>query len=244
MYRTIEPIVRPTFAERSPERIRDIQTVLNLLSKDERLAPVRYPWTDLTSKDFPLHLVGFGSLMSRVSAERTLHKTDHSLSCPVIAFGAKRVYNYVMSPASLSRYNVETLPYERGVLNTLATGLATDYFNGISIRIHRDDFARFTEREFAYDLIPVVTLPWNNPHGPLELAYSLSCREEYFEGRQMLSNELVPHPAYHELCANACREISSDFLTCFEQTTWVATDITPVWNPVAAPAAKAKLAVS
>ncbi len=222
MYRPIEQTTEPTIFHKHPGLIQLIQYQLDQFSKNESLKPIRYPWNDLQLSNSTLHLVGYGSLISRASAARTLHYSDLASSCPVYAFGARRLYNYIMSPSGVSRYNAPTSPKERGVLNTISTGSADDFFNGVSLRIHGKDMKRFCEREFAYDLIPVVTLPWNDPQGPMEIAYTLSCRETYCQGRKMLSNSLAPHPSYHDLCVDACRTISEDFLNCFWQTTWIS----------------------
>ncbi len=203
-----------------PQSLLDlIQGDLDRMDRCTDYPPYAYPWNDLLDRQQSLRIVGYGSLVNLDSARKTLYSSDLQNSRPVIAFGARRLYNYIMSPKSLGRFNTPANSSHRGVLNTIVTGQARDYFNGLEIELHPDDFERFREREFAYDLLPIVTLPWQNWQVRPGVAYVLSCRCEWMGERQMLSSSIDPHPGYQALCEQGYRDISDSFLHWFRRTT-------------------------
>jgi hypothetical protein len=181
-----------------------------------------YPWHTLGYGDLPIKIVGYGSLMNYESARRTFHYVSRSERDPVYVFGCKRYYNRLMSAAGLARMGSNVTPIERGVLNAFVTYNPAHYFNGVSFTLHPEDFVRFREREYAYDLLPVLTVPWYEPEEEPEIAYVLSCRNKFYNGNKMLSSYIVPNPDYHAVCEDGCREVSDEFLNCFYESTWVS----------------------
>lgn len=185
-----------------------------------------YPWPELSNLSEDIPVVGFGSLINSLSAQRTsTHPSAQKLQ-PVIAFGVRRIYNYVMSDRAAQVYGPGIPFHRRGVLNVRATDAATDFFNGVRLTLTRSDLEAFRLREYGYDLIPILTVPWHNPTAPPQQAYCFSCRLPERNGRIMLSEQIQPHPGYHLLCELGCSQISPEFLQFFRYSTWV-TDHAP-----------------
>src|SRR4051812_35645926 len=94
-----------------------------------------YPWTDLL-KDVTvsLPLVGYGSLINRVSAQRTINAGSRRV--PVFSYGGKLFFDYVMPLSTQQRYGEAiTASKAYGVLNVHPTGQLTDWFNGVLIDV-------------------------------------------------------------------------------------------------------------
>ncbi|MBR9802133.1 hypothetical protein GYB59_10750 [bacterium] len=198
-----------------------IQRILNKRQR-QSTPEYLYPWTELEAESASeISIVGFGSLINPESARRTLAAESVEAAEPCIVFGARRVYNYVMSDRSFQRYGHGCKPNERGVLNVHATGLASDFFNGLLLRLKRSDIVGFRLREHGYDLVPVTFVSYAKPGQSPQLAYCLTCRNPTLHGRRTLKDGVTPHPRYHTLCEQGCRHISTEFLDFFRHTTWV-----------------------
>ncbi|QDV67082.1 hypothetical protein Poly24_07730 [Rosistilla carotiformis] len=183
-----------------------------------------YPWNTIEMvPDSPvrLPLVGYGSLMNRSSALRTLSEQSVSSARPVLVMGARRVYEYVMSPRGRKIYGDQVAEERFGVLNARASEDSNEWFNGIQYQLNATDIMALADRESAYDLVPAWTIPWGVKNSAPQIGYFLSCRTETHEGRQLLDSQLLPHPNYHAICEEGCRDVSSDFLKAFRRSTWV-----------------------
>ena len=183
-----------------------------------------YPWNTIDIvPDSPvrLPLVGYGSLMNLRSARRTLSEQSVSSARPVLVMGVRRVYEYVMSPRGRKIYGEQGAEGRFGVLNARASEDSNDWFNGIQYQLNAADIMALAERESAYDLLPAWTIPWNAKNSAPQIGYFLSCRTESHAGRQLLDSQLLPHPNYHAICEDGCRDVSSDFLAAFRRSTWV-----------------------
>ncbi|QDS86892.1 hypothetical protein EC9_10670 [Rosistilla ulvae] len=183
-----------------------------------------YPWNTIDIvPDSPvrLPLVGYGSLMNRSSARRTLSEQCVSSARPVLVMGARRVYEYVMSPRGRQIYGEQEAEGRFGVLNARSSNDSNDWFNGIQYELDAVDIMALVERESAYDLLPAWTILWDAMDSAPQIGYFLSCRTETHEGRQLLDSQLLPHPNYHAICEEGCRDVSPDFLTAFHRSTWV-----------------------
>ncbi|HWL09786.1 MAG TPA: hypothetical protein VNQ76_15370 [Planctomicrobium sp.] len=210
------------------KRLLEIQSFSNELRASPLAAGYEYPWLSLDDELTPgrtLPIAGYGSLMNRYSAARTLSQEAVMNCSPIVVFNARRVYDYVMSFRSRKRFGLDMPESHCGVLNSYVTGDLHDYFNAVRIELSREQLSSFRDREFGYDLLPVLTLQWGEltgqRHPTPRISYILSCRNPTREGRQMVNPGVQPHPLYHRLCQAGCREISEDFLKMFHETTWV-----------------------
>lgn len=187
----------------------------------------RYPWN--LDKLFPnrqakVSLVGYGSLLNVISARRSFSDETIAFSRPVVVLGAKRIYEYIMSPNGRRVYGEETGNGGYGVLNARLSDDADDWFNGREFLLGVEEFEALLPRESAYDLVPAWTMSWNPNHVEPHLSYFLSCRRDWFGGRQIIQNDLLPHPKYHAVCEEGCRSVSEEFLDAFRASTWVCNE--------------------
>jgi len=199
-------------------------------------APVfPFPWDGLekfaaNQPGGQLPVVGYGSLLNKASAARTLNESAQRTPC--IAYGCRRVFNYRMPVEVLKRFGVTQISRSIAALNALATYDLTDLINGILFGVAQAEIAAFRLREFGYDLKPVYCLPWKDPKdSPFLTAYILcapdiASKPEY----QVTDGTLLPQPGYAKLCEEGASEVSKEFLDLFLATTYLADKIT-LWKP-------------
>ena len=200
-------------------------------------APVfPFPWQGLEDylarqPEPSLPLIGYGSLLKKASADRTIKEGSPRRS-PCLAFGCRRVFNYRMPEAVLQRYGVPPSSPCKAALNVVRTGNVHDLVNGMLITVHVADIPALKQREFGYDLVPVHCVPWEDAeHGPLTAAYILSAPDAApLPEFQVTDASLLPEPAYARLCVEGAAEVSSAFLEMYLQTTYLADKATP-WKP-------------
>lgn len=205
-------------------RILDRIAGLQLDSAEHRANEYAYPWSLenlFPGPDSRISLVGYGSLMNGKSACRTFAAETVRRARPVIVLKARRIYEYVMSPRGREVYGAADCESRCGVLNARPSDSLDDWFNGLEFSLGLADMQALVGRESSYDLIPTWTIPWDdNDHSPRH-SYFLSCRRSSYLGRRTLDAQLFPHPRYHAVCEEGCRDISSSFLSAFYASTWV-----------------------
>ncbi|MBA2113563.1 hypothetical protein [Bremerella alba] len=183
-----------------------------------------YPWeleSILPHPESRISLVGYGSLINLKSACRTFAPETVRQARPVIVLKARRVYEYVMSPRGRQVYGGEICKTRCGVLNARPTDSIENWFNGLVFSLNLSEMQSLINRESAYDLISAWTTPWNDDGSSPSTAYFLSCRQQSFGGRRTINPDLLPHPKYHAVCEQGCREVSAGFLDAFHNSTWV-----------------------
>lgn len=216
----------------TPSQQESIQTEFAALAESDFRNGFEYPWKELDRylvEGMTIPVAGYGSLMNRESAARTFVTDAVEQMVPVVVFHARRVYDLMMSPAARMRYPTSFPDTHCGVLNAYVTGKPEDCFNAVLLQLGAADLKGFRAREFGYDLLPVVTMPWSaiqqQLNSPPVVAFVLSCRSPVRVGRQMIDPRLQPHPLYHEICQIGARDISDDFLKMFHQTTQIASPL-------------------
>lgn len=179
-----------------------------------------YPWPDLEKQldNSSLYLIGYGSLMNRTSAFRTLGDYDSLNPIPGIAFGGNRVYEYFMSDAVVDRYGVKIKANERAALNVRKSSTFASYFNGVLLTISSDAVEPLREREKNYDLIALPFLPWGASEFFEGTAYCLVANQN---SDGTIRSHLLPHPGYHEVCLSGAKSQtdSTAFRDMFLETT-------------------------
>ena len=200
---------------------------LTLSPVELRAEEYSYPWS-LESlfprSDSRISLVGYGSLINFNSACRTFSSATVRKARPVIVLNARRIYEYVMSPRGREVYGAAVCESQCGVLNARPSDTPTDWFNGMEFSLGHSDMRALVSRESSYDLIPAWTIPWAASDNLPKVSYFLSCRTSSFQGRRMIDPDLFPHPQYHAVCEQGCRDISSNFLRAFYTSTWIRND--------------------
>lgn len=193
-----------------------------------------YPWLELEeymySNNNVLNMVGYGSLLNKVSASRTLNVVDEEL-VPIICFGGKRIYNYNTPNDVVARHNGENyLGNKVACLNVKHTNNDDNYFNGLAYQIKIDEVDALRKRERGYDLIPFKCIDWNTQEPSIK--YALCAERRSFDGYYYVKNDILPIPNYHKLCAEGAKAISDEFLDFFLETTYLADESTNMTNYV------------
>lgn len=185
-----------------------------------------YPWAeleqDIASSGSPLRLVGYGSLLNPRSARRTIPSTPPDGHLPVLAFGARRVFNYVMPDSLFARCGEKPPAVERAALNMDWTGVADDYFNGRVIEVPVSDLEALREREQGYHLDPVLWIPWRTEGAPAQVAYVLRADDTPWHGRVVIDDSILPNIPYVNLCREGARLVDELFEELLLTTTWLA----------------------
>lgn len=209
-----------------------VNAVEDMIKDAKKKTIYRYPWEkleeNLENKDLSGTLiVGYGSLLNITSASKTLSKESLRTFQPVIAFGARRLFNYEM-PWNTERYGPPTNPIARAALNIRITQNAHDVVNGVLINVAAKDIAPIRKREIGYDLIPVVCVRWNRVDMVPFLAYIFCCPEGLREGKRLTSRKIMPHRKYYLLCRKGAHEYGDEFLRLWLATTYLADGTTTV----------------
>src|SRR5262249_38496986 len=149
-----------------------------------------YPWNGLEEAvakmpENKLLAVGYGSLLNRDSAARTIKDTPREGHPAVLALGARRVFNYVIPEALLKSYGGNFPPRERAALNVDYPRSPADALNGRLLTVALADVAALRVREFGYDLRPVVCVCWGEWEVAPFTAYVLVAAEGTRDGRQV-----------------------------------------------------------
>jgi hypothetical protein len=208
------------------------KTILHMMGEAAKEPKYRYPWERLEENlearsVSEIAVVGYGSLVNGASAGQTLSERSLATSRPVIAFGARRLFNYEI-PSDVDRYAPAIHPLAGAALNALPTGKIEDIVNGIVMKLPLTDIPAIRGREVGYDLIPVVCLEWNNPEKPPFLAYILCCFDEERGGIRRTNIKLEPHQGYYSVCRKGASEFGEEFLRLWLATTYLADGVTPV----------------
>ena len=200
-----------------------------------------YPWTDLesfleTRGLSSLPLIGYGSLLNRRSARLTISDPDAQRRA-VVAFGVRRVFDYVLDDESLRRYGPVDDPRAIAALNAIATSRVEDTVNGVLCLVSRADIHPLRLRELGYNLTPVECVDFDDRMGARSRAYILTCPDDPPDGVRRRADKIAPHPAYLQVCIEGAREISSEFLDEFLSSTFLADGRTRLaeWDRVLSP---------
>jgi len=213
----------------------DLESIQHALDQAKSSLPAfPYPWEGLEdqmdSRDesyFPL--VGYGSLINQTSAAKTINVGDDAARQAVVAFGAKRIFNYRM-PADLleSRYGMTTADHDIAALNCETTYRVEDMFNGILTSVRRDTLDALRDRERHYGLRPIVYLKWDDLSSTPTVAYIFECLPAEGIAEHPYDSSIAPQPTYTQLCRQGSQAISDDFLGFFDKTTFLADKATPL----------------
>ncbi len=206
--------------------------ILSMMATVKRDLVFRYPWDGLEQTlgeraHTALPIVGYGSMLNRESAALTLGDRSLGSSQPVVAFGARRIFDYEI-PEDVDRYASATHPSARAALNVLSTGELDDVVNGILIHVVVDDIPALKGREIGYDLVPAACLEWNAQQRPPFMAYVLSYPREPGDGERHANNWITPNHDYYLKCRSGAQSLGEGFLKLWLATTYLADGVTPV----------------
>ena len=167
-----------------------------------------------------IYLVGYGSLLNPQSAARSIRNTPPAGHPPVVALGARRMFNYRMPEIYFERYGVQPGLLDRAALN--AEPARDAVITGRLIAFALSDLPELRIRETAYDLHPVACQRWNNSDTKPFTAYVLCCPYESWEDKPYSDDTLMPYQPYYDLCRSGAAQVSERFLSLYLQTTFLA----------------------
>jgi hypothetical protein len=205
-----------------PQTLARLQSVMSKLDA----SGFDYPWDNLDKaiQHMPgkkLPLIGYGSLLNRDSAARTITNTPAAGYPPVIAVGAVRVFNYVIPEDRLKVYPGTHQPREIAALNLIYTRSPVEPFNGRLLMLSAADVPALREREFGYDLRPVAAIRWGDWDEQPFVGYVLVAVKRVVKGRQVLDDGILPNPQYARVCYSGAKAVSPDFLRFYLETTYL-----------------------
>lgn len=187
----------------------------------------KYPVKDpqLITPLFPndkVVIFGYGSLINKASAARTLSPEVMSTYKPALAFGLKRVFNY--RAGNTSNWGDPQRPTDLAMLNVSKTDKMENMVNGVTFEVPLSDLDRLIEREIGYDLIPIPVIAWDdksdNPH--FFVAYTFSASSEQRDGKSYVSPCINPVPGYAMASRDGAATNGKEFLDFWVKTTYLA----------------------
>lgn len=204
----------------------DIHNKCNTILQKSSNKRHTYPWPSLesdliASKESRLLLAGYGSLLNPDSARRTIRDTPTSGHEPILAFGARRIFNYIIPQRVIDDYGIPVKSNAQAALNVEWTGSADSMFNARLLQVSISDFDSLRQREKGYHLEPVAILPWRDLSSQPSLGYALCADNTPCDGRVLVDDTLLPYQPYLDLCRVGTRMVDRDFEKLFLETTWL-----------------------
>tara|TARA_B110000037_G_C17077220_1_gene488400 strand:- start:328 stop:1020 length:693 start_codon:yes stop_codon:yes gene_type:complete len=203
-------------------------------AKDPNRHPsYQYPWPqlDLISEDKQdgfIWVLGYGSLLSKASAARTIETSERALRLPVIAPGARRRFSYRIPQQFLAeRYKV-TDGTQYSALDCDVTYNPDDLLNGILTRLFLKDLDAFRQREYAYDLKPIPVFEWEDIDAPHRIVYILDCPPVGSTKDHPFATDIPPQTDYYKICREGAKAVSESFLDAFLDSTYLGDGKTSV----------------
>lgn len=182
-------------------------------------------------------LFGYGSLMNKVSAARSIKTEAVESMEPAIAFGVKRLFNYKVTDPS--RWGAEQHRKERAMLNVAQVLNIGSMANGVVLEVDAEDLTKLVSRETGYDLVPILVASWNdvmnqNPEIEVRIAYTFVAVNELRNNTAYTSTEYYPVLGYLHAVQEASQTYGQEFAAFWNATTYLANGTTPIegWDEV------------
>lgn len=182
-------------------------------------------------------LFGYGSLMNKVSAARSMKAEAVESMEPAIAFGVKRLFNYKVTDPS--RWGEGQNRKERAMLNIAQTLNIGSMANGVILEVDAEDLTKLVSRETGYDLVPILVTSWNdvvnqNPEIEVRIAYTFVAVNELRNNTAYTSTEYYPVLGYLHAVQEASQTYGPEFAAFWNATTFLANGTTPIegWDEV------------
>jgi|GEM_PF-3765284 len=180
---------------------------------------------------------GYGSLMNKVSAARSMKNKAVESMEPAIAFGVKRLFNYKVTDPS--RWGAEQNRKEKAMLNIAQTLNIGSMANGVVVEVDAEDLTKLVSRETGYDLVPILVASWNdvmnqNPEIEVRVAYTFVAVHELRNNISYTSTEYYPVLGYLHAIQEASQAYGPEFAAFWNATTYLANGTTSIekWDEV------------
>jgi cation transport regulator ChaC len=187
--------------------------------------------------DGKILVFGYGSLMNKLSASRSVKEDAVGSIHPAIALGVKRLFNYKATVTK--HWGEEQHAKEKAMLNMVQTLNISSVANGVTIEVDLEDFKRLVQRETGYDLVPILVASWDdvlsqNPQVNIQVAYTFVASHELRNHIDYTSTEYYPVRGYLHAIQDASLAYGEDFARMWNATTYLADGTTSVneWDEV------------
>ncbi len=174
---------------------------------------------------------GYGSLMNKVSAARSVKQESVDGMQSAIAFGVKRIFNY--KAKKTDHWGANQHHKEKAMLNLVQTFNISSMANGVVIEVDAEDLGRLVQRETGYDLVPILVANWSdvlsqNPDLKMVIAYTFVATNELRNHLDYTSTEFYPVRGYLHAVQEAAATFGEDFAQMWNETTFLADGTTTV----------------
>lgn len=196
----------------------------------------RYPNVghEETLKYYPTRKIlvfGYGSLMNKVSAARSIKAEAVDSMETAIAFGVKRIFNY--KAAKTVHWGADQHPQERAMLNLMQTLNISSLANGVTIEVDVEDFSSLVQRETGYDLVPILVMRAadmenENPEPEIRVAYTFVAVNELRNHVNYTHTKYYPVRGYLHAVQEAAATHGEKFACMWNRTTYMADGTTTI----------------
>lgn len=175
-------------------------------------------------------IFGYGSLMNKASAKRSLNQEAIDSMKPVVALGFKRIFNY--NVGQTTRWG-PIKDNERAMLNIQATPRYNQITNGVLIKVNAKDLENLVIRETGYDLIPILVADWNdvvNEKADIKfyIAYTFLVPDELRNGIDYTQTSFYPVRGYLRASENGAAAYGQKFLNVWREHTYLSDGTTKI----------------
>lgn len=234
------PLTREKPHEKAYDRV-SMQTKLDILSKKaipafskvENYSTYPYPYYSL-AKDLQelgqteIPIFSYGSLMDQKSAADTLSPKSIAASRPVIAFGAKRLFNRDVGIKTDSHWGQPNHASARGMLNLRLTGSTKDMVNGVVVPTRLSEIPKLLDREEGYDLVPILYTYWEDFEEGKQPVFGVAYTFRAKTMSKYTSSKVLPRPNYYELTRNSAKGYGESFYQLWLESTYLSDGVTKV----------------
>lgn len=167
-------------------------------------------WLDKIKQEQRSVFIAQGTLINKHSIGQTIGRA--ALHGPVIAFGVRRIFNFALEEENYiehdGRYSRSVHPSHRATLNILKTGSAEDKVNGILFSADSDDIDQLAEREYGYDILPVMY----EQSGARSEAYMFIARQDSKIIGHRVLDDILPNESSLSICLTGAATYGAAFL--------------------------------
>lgn len=232
-FRSLQAVELPEFNSYQTSLMQKVGEKLPELSAYPFLQYPNAEHSDLP-KFFPqgkVRIFGYGSLINKASAGRSVKPEAVSSMRPVVAFGVKRVFNYKASKTD--HWGSDQHPKEKAMLNLIPSLNYASIVNGVVMDVDEEDLARLVQRETGYDLVPVLIASWTdvmNQNASLEVqvAYTFVSAAELRDHRIYTSTQFYPVRGYLNAIQEGNLEYGKEFSSLWDRSTYLADGTTTI----------------
>lgn len=162
-------------------------------------------------------LVGYGSLLSRLSLERTLGRTYTGPFLQCTVRGWRRTWDAAMPNRKFYTEGPEGRTTPRAILYLNVTRDPSTNINGVIFVVDHEELAAYDQRESIYDRVDVTAdLDVNVEGGPI---YMYVCRPEHRVANAISPADAAVRATYLQIIEQGLSDFDQEFRQHYEKST-------------------------